>query len=75
MSFPRNCVHSNVSAVPDPMCTYGKEIVETVKQIDSGAIIWDTKKQARPNLVEMAYHYYAEFGAEVCIQDCRISTH
>lgn len=47
------------------MNTYGKEIIETVKQIDKAAIIWDSNKQGRPDLVEMAYHYYVEFGAEV----------
>lgn len=56
---------ANDNSAPDPLVSYGKEIVETVRQIDKGAIIWDTKKQGRPDLVEMSYHYYVEFGAEV----------
>ena len=50
------------------MATYGKEIVEAVKHIDKGAIIWDSKKQGRPDVVKLAYHHYLEFGAEACLE-------
>lgn len=64
ISFMRPGQLANISVVPDPICTYGKETVESVKQIDPSAIIWNTRKLGRPDLVRIAYHYYVEFGAE-----------
>lgn len=51
-------------SVPDPLLSYGKEIISTVKRIDKDALIIDTKKAGRPDLVQLAYQLYVESGAE-----------
>jgi len=51
-------------SAPDPMCNFGKEICDTVKNIDSEANIINTTRSGRPDLVTLAYQQYIEFGAE-----------
>lgn len=51
-------------STPFPVETYGKEIVETVYDCDREAVVWDTKKQGRPDLLGMAWQLYQECGAE-----------
>jgi ferredoxin-NADP reductase len=51
-------------STPSPYRTYGEEIVRSVQEVDSEAIIWDTRLQGRPNIVTMAYQIYKEMNAE-----------
>lgn len=51
-------------SVPDPLLSYGKEIIATVKKIDPEAMIIDTKINGRPDLVGLAYQLYVESKAE-----------
>ena len=51
-------------STPNPLQTYGEGIVQAVKDVDPQALIWDTRKQGRPDLVRMAYDMYVAEGAE-----------
>jgi NAD(P)H-flavin reductase len=52
----------------NPERTYGREIVEMVKRADADAVIWDTERKGRPDLVKLAWGLYKESGAEcVCV--------
>jgi hypothetical protein len=51
-------------STPDPYRTYGQGIVDAVKDVDPNAVIWDTRKQGRPNIVTMAWTLYNEEKAE-----------
>jgi hypothetical protein len=51
-------------STPNPYRTYGHDIVHSVLEVDPNAVIWDTRKQGRPNIVTMAYTLYKETDAE-----------
>jgi hypothetical protein len=51
-------------STPFPEETYGKEIVDTVKECDKEALIWDTKKQGRPDMLALTWQLYKESKAE-----------
>jgi hypothetical protein len=44
--------------------TFGKGIVEELKGVVEQAVVWNTRKQGRPDLVKMAWEMYKEEGAE-----------
>lgn len=55
-------------STPNPEETYGQAIVEGVRIADPDAVIWNTRKQGRPNMAVESYRLYRESGAEaVCI--------
>ena len=51
-------------STPKPLATYGEGVVNAVRKADPDAIIWDTRAQGRPDLVELTYKLYVESGAE-----------
>jgi hypothetical protein len=51
-------------STPNPLKTYGEGIVNAVKDVDPKALIWDTRRQGRPDLVRMAYELYKAEEAE-----------
>lgn len=51
-------------SAPDPYRTFGEEIVNTVLDVDQDAVIWDTRKNGRPNIVTLAYQLYKDMDAE-----------
>ena len=51
-------------STPNPALTFGQHVIDDVKAIDKDAIIWDTKKNGRPDMVELAYQLYIQSGAE-----------
>ncbi|KAK4445247.1 amino acid adenylation domain-containing protein [Podospora aff. communis PSN243] len=52
----------------NPLRTYGQEIVDAVRGADGDAVVWDTEKEGRPDLVGMAWRVWKESGAEcVCV--------
>ncbi|PSS15218.1 hypothetical protein M430DRAFT_258169 [Amorphotheca resinae ATCC 22711] len=53
-----------VWSTPNPYVTYGEGIVNAVTDVDPRAVIWDTRKAGRPDLVRMAYELYKEENAE-----------
>ncbi|KAF6829992.1 nonribosomal peptide synthetase 12 [Colletotrichum plurivorum] len=53
-----------VWSTKNPLKTYGQGIMDTILKADPEALIWDTDKLGRPNLVQLAYNVYKESGAE-----------
>lgn len=51
-------------STPKPLETFGEEIVEDVRQADPAAVIWDTKKFGRPNMIGLTWQLLKESGAE-----------
>ncbi|TLD30423.1 hypothetical protein PspLS_02400 [Pyricularia sp. CBS 133598] len=49
-------------SAPSPLETFGQAVVDTVLRADPDAIIHDTRKQGRPDLVKMAYRMWAASG-------------
>lgn len=53
---------------PNPEQTFGKEIVDSVKDTDPNALIWNTRTQGKPDMSLLAWKLYKESGAEaVCV--------
>lgn len=48
----------------DPRLTYGDALVDEVDAAQPDAVIWDTTKQGKPDLLNLALDSYEEFGAE-----------
>jgi hypothetical protein len=48
----------------NPEGTYGESLVKEVLHADQNAVIIDTKKQGRPDMVALAYNLFKESGAE-----------
>ncbi|RMZ79393.1 hypothetical protein DV738_g3370, partial [Chaetothyriales sp. CBS 135597] len=51
-------------STPNPETTYGEGIIKTVLKADPNAIIWNTRKQGRPDMVQMTYSLVRECNAE-----------
>lgn len=52
----------------DPEKTYGRGIIDAVREADPRAVIVDTDKVGRPDIVGLAYGVWRESGAEaVCV--------
>lgn len=50
-----------------PRATYGDQLVSEILKAQPNALIWDTTKEGKPDLLGLAYHAYKEFGAEAII--------
>jgi hypothetical protein len=51
-------------SAPKPLETFGEEIVGNIQAADPGAVIWDTKKFGRPDMVGLAWQLLKESQAE-----------
>lgn len=49
---------------PHPEAIYGKKIFDSVQACDPDALIWDTRAQGRPDMLQLTYDLYRESGAE-----------
>ncbi|KAL4885455.1 hypothetical protein BJY04DRAFT_230989 [Aspergillus karnatakaensis] len=58
------CPFRLVWSTPNPTETFGKDIVDAVYNADPEAIVHDTKKQGRPDLVKLTWNAVQAFGAE-----------
>lgn len=58
-----------------PERTYGEDLVAEVKRNHKDAIIWDTNKHGKPDLLELAYQTALEFDAEaiICISNKKLT--
>lgn len=55
-------------SAPNPEKTFGKKIMDGVRDSDPEAVVWNTKERGRPDLALEAYKLYKSSGAEcVCI--------
>ncbi|PKX90060.1 putative NRPS-like enzyme [Aspergillus novofumigatus IBT 16806] len=61
------CPFRLVWSTPNPIDTFGKDVVDAVYAADHGAIVHDTKKQGRPDLVRLTWDAVQEFQAEAVI--------
>ena len=54
-----------------PEKTYGKALVNEIKNVQPNAIIWNTDEHGKPDLVKLAYKAYKDFNAEavICISN------
>ncbi|KAF8243132.1 hypothetical protein K440DRAFT_647642 [Wilcoxina mikolae CBS 423.85] len=50
-----------------PRATFGDRIVDDVLKADSDAVIYDTGRGGRPDVVKMAYSLYMDFEAEAVV--------
>ena len=51
----------------DPRPTYGDDLVDEVAAIQPDAVIWDTTRQGKPDLLRLTLDTCADFGAEAVI--------
>ena len=51
-------------STPDPLQTYGQNIVDSVSSADKDAVIWNTRERGRPDMVALTYHMFRESEAE-----------
>ncbi|KUJ08113.1 uncharacterized protein LY89DRAFT_600331 [Mollisia scopiformis] len=51
-------------STPKPLATFGQEICDDVKECDPAAVIWDTKKFGRPDMVGLTWQLLKESQAE-----------
>ena len=49
-------------SAPDPERTFGREIVEAVRGADAEAVVWDTRRRGRPDLVREAWRLVEACG-------------
>lgn len=49
-------------STPNPEQTFGEEIIASVKGADPDAVIWNTRKQGKPDLVKEAWKLVVESG-------------
>ncbi|KAL2835979.1 hypothetical protein BJY01DRAFT_258812 [Aspergillus pseudoustus] len=61
------CPFRLVWSTPNPVDTFGKDIVASVYNADPQAIVHDTKKQGRPDLVRLTWEAVRSSGAEAVI--------
>jgi hypothetical protein len=66
-----------VWATRDPRKTYGDALVDEILAEHPDALIWDTHKQGKPDLVKLAHRAVVETGAEavICISNKSTTWH
>ncbi|MDD1780047.1 hypothetical protein LRP49_02440 [Enterovibrio sp. ZSDZ35] len=59
----------------DPRKTYGDKLVDEILAAQPDAIIWDTDKDGKPDMVHLAYAAYQSFDAEavICISNQKLT--
>ncbi|CAH0017627.1 unnamed protein product [Clonostachys rhizophaga] len=61
------CASQLIWSTPHPEAKFGKEIIGNIRRSIPDAVIHDTRKQGRPDLVRMGYNMARGFGAEAVI--------
>jgi hypothetical protein len=64
-----------VWATRDPRVTYGDALVDEILAVQPDALVWDTSKHGKPDMVRLAYAAYRDFGAEavICISNKKLT--
>ncbi|OLN86748.1 Gramicidin S synthase 1 [Colletotrichum chlorophyti] len=60
----QSCATQLIWSTPRPEETFGKPLLDTIKEKIPNAVIHDTKMSGRPDLVKMGYNLAKSFGAE-----------
>ncbi|NUS62910.1 MAG: hypothetical protein HOQ46_04600 [Saccharothrix sp.] len=60
-----------------PRATYGDELVDEIEAVQPDALVWDTVRDGKPDLVELALRAHREFDAEavICISNKKTTWH
>ncbi|KAH8808547.1 hypothetical protein F5884DRAFT_858077 [Xylogone sp. PMI_703] len=77
MMFIPKTVCRIIWSTPTPRLTFGDELVDNVFGVDPKAVIVDTEKEGRLDLVVLAYNLYRETGAEAvfCVSNRKVTKH
>lgn len=64
-----------VWATRDPRTTYGDALVDEILAVQPDALIWDTSRHGKPDMVRLAHEAYRDFGAEavICISNKKLT--
>jgi hypothetical protein len=64
-----------VWATRDPRATYGDALVDEILAVQPHALVWDTSRHGKPDMVRLAYETYRDFGAEavICISNKKLT--
>ncbi|QNP72863.1 hypothetical protein IAG44_27810 [Streptomyces roseirectus] len=64
-----------VWATRDPRVTYGDTLVDEILAVQPDAVVWDTSRRGKPDMVELAHAAYRDFGAEavICISNKKLT--
>ncbi|KAL4918930.1 hypothetical protein BDW62DRAFT_217374 [Aspergillus aurantiobrunneus] len=62
-----SCPFRLVWSTPNPVQTFGQGIVDDVYNADPGAVVHDTRKQGRPDLVQLTWTAVQGFEAEAVV--------
>ncbi|MFI2432016.1 hypothetical protein [Streptomyces sp. NPDC018693] len=64
-----------VWATRDPRATYGDTLVDEILAAQPHAVVWDTSRHGKPDMVRLAYAAYRDFGAEavICISNKKLT--
>ena len=64
-----------VWATRDPRATYGDALVDEILAVQPHALIWDTSRHGKPDMVRLAHEAYRDFGAEavICISNKKLT--
>ncbi|MEW2557785.1 ferredoxin reductase domain-containing protein [Streptomyces griseorubiginosus] len=64
-----------VWATRDPRTTYGDALVDEILAVQPHALVWDTSRHGKPDMVRLAYEAYRDFGAEavICISNKKLT--
>ncbi|MFI9008263.1 hypothetical protein ACIGNX_13640 [Actinosynnema sp. NPDC053489] len=60
-----------------PRATYGDDLVDEIEAAQPHALVWDTVRDGKPDLVELALRAHREFDAEavICISNKKTTWH
>lgn len=64
-----------VWATRAPRATYGDALVDEILAVQPQAVVWDTSRDGKPDMVALAYAAYRDFGAEavICISNKKLT--
>lgn len=64
-----------VWATRDPRATYGAALVDEILAVQPHALVWDTSRHGKPDMVRLAYEAYRDFDAEavICISNKKLT--
>jgi hypothetical protein len=64
-----------VWATRSPRETYGDALVDEILAVQPDAVIWDTTRDGKPDMVRLAYRAYVQTGAEavICISNKKLT--
>lgn len=64
-----------VWATRGPRATYGDALVDEILAVQPHALVWDTSRHGKPDMVRLAHEAWRDFGAEavICISNKKLT--